>query len=127
VNGYRIVVLDAGPTGIASNDPVRKSAARCLAWLSALDTAGTEIVIPAIADYEVRRELIRVGATDGEARLDALRSWLTFLPLSDTASPRSSGRSSATWAGRRPMPTHWTATRSSPRRPRSAGRRVTTS
>jgi hypothetical protein len=85
----RIVVLDAGPTGMASNDPVRPGAARCLAWISALDAAGTEIVLPAISDYEVRRELIRSAATDGVARLDALRLRLTFLPLTDEAMLRA--------------------------------------
>ncbi len=81
----RIVVLDAGPTGMASNDPILRSTTRCLAWLAALDAAGTDIIVPAIADYEVRRELIRAGATAGVARLDAFRGRSTFLPLSDAA------------------------------------------
>jgi predicted nucleic acid-binding protein len=81
----RIVVLDAGPTGIASNDPALRSAVRCHAWLAALDAAGAEVLVPAIADYEVRRELIRAGATAGVARLDAFRARATFLPLSDAA------------------------------------------
>jgi predicted nucleic acid-binding protein len=85
----RIVVLDAGPTGTATDDPAKRATARCLAWLSALDLAGTEVVIPAIADYEVRRELIRAGAIDGVARLDAFRLAATFLPITVAAMDRA--------------------------------------
>ena len=81
----RIVVLDAGPTGDAPKAPGNHSGDRCRRWIADLAVAGTEIVVPAIADYEVRRELIRVGTPGSVARLDALRVSLTFLPLSDAA------------------------------------------
>lgn len=81
----RIVVLDAGPTGDAARAPGNPSGVRCRRWISALDAAGAVIIVPAIADYEVRRELIRAGITDGVTRLDALRASMTFLPLSDAA------------------------------------------
>ena len=51
----RIVVLDAGPLGLVSKPDV----GRCNAWLRMLDISGARIVVPEIADYEVRRELIR--------------------------------------------------------------------
>ena len=38
-------------------------------------------MIPEIADYEVRRELLRGGKTEGIARLDALRLRLSFAPI----------------------------------------------
>jgi predicted nucleic acid-binding protein len=38
--------------------------------------------IPEIADYEVRRELLRAGKTRGIERLDALLETFEYLPLS---------------------------------------------
>jgi predicted nucleic acid-binding protein len=39
------------------------------------------VMIPEIVDHEVRRELVRVGATAGLRRLDALLSGIKLLPL----------------------------------------------
>lgn len=39
-------------------------------WVLALEKTGAEVIVPEIADYEVRRELIRTRATRGIARLD---------------------------------------------------------
>lgn len=52
---------------------------------------GVRIGVPEIADYEVRRELLRAGKTRGIERLDALLETFEYLPLStavmrDTAS-----------------------------------------
>ena len=45
-------------------------------------SAGTELVLPEIADYEVRRELVRSGRDVGVARLDELCAHLSYAPLS---------------------------------------------
>ncbi len=50
-------------------------------WLVARLRAGVEIIIPEIADYEVRRELLRAGKRKGLERLDHLKRELTYLPL----------------------------------------------
>lgn len=42
------------------------------AWVARQVAAGNEVVIPEIADYEVRRELLRAGQTDSLKRLDEL-------------------------------------------------------
>jgi len=39
-------------------------------------------MLPEIADYEVRRELLRAGKVAGIGRLDELKSRLTYLPIS---------------------------------------------
>ena len=49
--------------------------------------AGHRFVVPAIADYEVRRELERAGKINGIAALDAWNNVVPdrYLPLSDSA------------------------------------------
>lgn len=43
------------------------------------------MIIPEIADYEVRRELLRANKTKGLARLDGLSQMLEYLPISTDA------------------------------------------
>ena len=83
----RVIFLDAGPLGLATN-PVRSPEVEAiLVWLDTLLAAGNRIVVPAIADYEVRRELIRLNRRRSLARLDAFNSAAEgrYVPLSDPA------------------------------------------
>jgi hypothetical protein len=66
------VLLDAGPLGNACRRRGSPLGDRCRLWLDGLLARGVDIIVPEIADYEVRRELIRVGATGSLRRLDAL-------------------------------------------------------
>lgn len=50
-----------------------------------------ELLVSEIADYELRRELIRIGATRSLARLDELGRELRYLPVT-TATWRSAAR-----------------------------------
>lgn len=50
-------------------------------WAEQVTDAGAVLVHPEIADYEVRRELLRAGRTRGIARLDELGRVLEYLPL----------------------------------------------
>lgn len=68
----RFVLLDAGPLGLACTRSGLPQGDLCRAWLLTLEAAGVAVVIPAIADYEVRRELIRLGATAKLQNLDNL-------------------------------------------------------
>jgi predicted nucleic acid-binding protein len=85
----RIVVLDAGPLGLASKPPGKPDADRCHAWVRALDASGVRVVVLEIADYEVRRELIRAGARAGVGRLDLLESVLDYDPITTAAARRA--------------------------------------
>lgn len=87
----RIVVLDAGPLGLASKPRGKGDADRCRAWVRALEAAGVRVVIPEIADYELRRELVRCGATAGIARLDELERppALDYVPITTPAMRRA--------------------------------------
>lgn len=81
----RIIVLDAGPLGLASKPRGKGDADRCRAWIRALDEVGIRVVVPEIADYELRRELVRCGATAGLIRLDLLESVLDYAPITTRA------------------------------------------
>jgi len=43
------------------------------------------VLVPEIADYEVRRELLRANKVRGLTRLDALATLLEYLPLTTVA------------------------------------------
>jgi len=79
------VLLDAGPLGLVTNPRRSPQSAACAAWLQSLVTAGARVVIPEIADYEVRRELLRARKTAGIERLDTLAGLLEYLPVTTAA------------------------------------------
>lgn len=63
------MLLDSGVLGMVSH-PRRNPDPK--AWLVDRIDAGDIALIPDVADYEVRRELLRAGKTTGIDRLDAL-------------------------------------------------------
>jgi predicted nucleic acid-binding protein len=78
----RIVLLDSGPLGIVTNpkaaSPLYQDGKL---WLQSLPLKGYIVMVPEIADYEVRRELIRAGKVAGIRRLDELKSQIPYRPL----------------------------------------------
>ena len=80
-----VVVLDAGPLGLVTNPKHSEQAAACARWLQSLVAGGVRVVVPEIADYEVRRELLRAIKQRGIDRLDELARQLEYLPLTTTA------------------------------------------
>jgi predicted nucleic acid-binding protein len=83
----RTVFLDTGPLGILTNPKRPPETVAALNWAVGMMVAGHRLIVPAIADYEVRRELERAGKTNGLAALDAWNSAYPdrFLPVSDSA------------------------------------------
>jgi predicted nucleic acid-binding protein len=65
-----VIALDAGPLGLLTHHKDNQEAEFCRQWLAGQIMAGSQVVVPAIADYEVRRELLRAGKTRGISRLD---------------------------------------------------------
>jgi predicted nucleic acid-binding protein len=80
-----VVVLDASPLGILFHPRNPPPVAACRQWLVNLSAAGRRVVLPEIADYEVRRELIRLSSRNALINLDQLGTQLEYLPLSTTA------------------------------------------
>lgn len=81
----RVIVLDAGPLGLVTNPKLSAESVACAQWLQTHITSGSRAIIPEIADYEVRRELLRANKLKGIARLDDLAKFLEYLPITTTA------------------------------------------
>lgn len=78
----KLIILDTGVLGMVTNP--KSSSKICeegKKWLDNLPLKGYQIAIPEIADYELRRELIRANKKAGIQRLDQLKSVLTYLPI----------------------------------------------
>jgi len=67
----RIIILDSGVLSLVTKPNKKALEDRAAArWAVDLLAAGHRIVVPAIADYEVRRELVRSGSTRSILALD---------------------------------------------------------
>ena len=77
----RAIVLDTGPIGLVTNPRLSSQGVACNQWLQSHLKAGNRIIVPEIADYEVRRELLRANKKKGLARLDSLCQRLEYLPI----------------------------------------------
>lgn len=93
------IVLDASPLSLLTQRPGVRDADECRAWLTRCLDAGHRVVLPAIADFEVRRELIRAEKHSSIARLDAIVSskLAEWIPIEDAAMKRAA----ALWADAR--------------------------
>lgn len=85
----RVIFFDAGPLGIITNPktPSPNLTVAAIEWAIELGKSGHRLIVPAIADFEVRRELVRARKKDGIALLDAWNSAQPdrYLPLTDSA------------------------------------------
>jgi len=89
----KVILLDTGVLGLATNPKGIVNNA-VLTWLRRLLQEGRQPIVPEIADYELRRELIRIGSNNAIRRLDQLAVTLGYLPL-DTETMQ---RAAALWA-----------------------------
>lgn len=90
---YDVVMLDAGPMGYATHPrrDIRQEAAR---WLAGLFRAGVRVAVPEVADYEQRRELLRIRSHESVTRLDELGEQGVYLPITTPVMRRAA----ALWA-----------------------------
>ena len=78
----RIVLLDTTPLGLVSQPKPTPLATACRGWLYQAISQVAKIIIPEIADYELRRELLRANKRQGLFQLDSLIQQLEYVPLS---------------------------------------------
>lgn len=79
------VILDSSTVGTLSNPSQTGDPAKCNEWLEALLASGRRVILPGIAEFEVRRELIRAKKTKSLRRLDKLIASLEFIPMTQEA------------------------------------------
>jgi predicted nucleic acid-binding protein len=73
-----IILLDTGPLGILVHPRISQE---CQDWLEDILLKEYRVVLPEIADYELRRELLRLNNLARIQRLDRLKKRLEYLPL----------------------------------------------
>lgn len=84
------IVLDTSPVGVVTKRKGIADADDCRAWIADCRRAGCHIIVPAVARYEVARELLRLNNTTGLARLEAFCAVPgCYLPLTDSALRRA--------------------------------------
>ena len=85
----RVIFLDSGPVGLACGPRKNPDVLRFENWiLRLLDDRWTDLVLPEIADYEVRRDLLTLpDSARAIARLDALirPNRLRYVPIRTSA------------------------------------------
>ena len=78
----RALILDATPLGLVTRKPGQSPEAdACFRWMLDILAGGWTVYVPEIADYEVRRELVRLNRTGSIAHLDSVIATLTYLPI----------------------------------------------
>ncbi|MEQ8221536.1 MAG: PIN domain-containing protein [Candidatus Eremiobacterota bacterium] len=76
------VVLDSGPLGKLAHPRVNKD---IKLWFETLLKNGAIVIIPEIADYEVRRSLLHENLLKSIERLNELKKILLYLPINTDA------------------------------------------
>lgn len=84
------MVLDAGPLGEIIHPRAERNAGP-LRWLGELRAAGVAVRVPEIADYELRRELLRIGSQRGIERLETIEKRIGYLPITTGAMRLAAG------------------------------------
>ena len=82
----RYLFLDSGPLGLLTNPQRNPEVVAITEWLDHCLLEGSNVVVPAIIYYEMKRELLRARKRAGIDRLDAfIRVHGSYLELSDRA------------------------------------------
>lgn len=79
-----VVLLDTALLSEATH-PTARVSKPILEWLAWLVTSDVTVLVPEIADYEQRREMLRANQSKSVARLDRFALTLGYLPLNTAA------------------------------------------
>jgi predicted nucleic acid-binding protein len=81
----RLIVLDTSPLGLLASPAKTDLVAEVDAWARLIMASGHLLHVPAIADYEIRRELVRANLMRSLGRLDQFNAEVRgrFLSLTD--------------------------------------------
>jgi hypothetical protein len=78
------VALDSNTLGLLVHPNAGGQPGACRTWAREIERAGSQLIVPEIADYELRRELVRMDSRGSIARLDRLHHRYRFLVLTST-------------------------------------------
>jgi hypothetical protein len=92
-----IVLLDSGPLGILTNPKPSPLNVECQLWLESLLLKDYRIILPEIADYEIRRELLRANKIEGINRLNKFKSKLEYLAINTSIMLQAAESKSIGW------------------------------
>ena len=83
----RIIVLDSTPLALLFQKASHAPAKACRQWLQQHVDDGVRVVVPEIVNYELRRELLRLGNARALAALDSFNVARSdrYLPLTTKA------------------------------------------
>ncbi len=82
------IFLDAGPLGMLTSPAATDKNKEIKNWMDAQIDKGVEIVVPEVADYEVRRGLVLENLAAGLKRLNAFTNTATYVAI-DTPAMRT--------------------------------------
>lgn len=77
----RIILLDAGPLGLLAQPRPTPASLACRQWAADLQAAGTLVQVAEIADYEVRRELLRARKVRSVERLNQMKADFGYVAI----------------------------------------------
>jgi predicted nucleic acid-binding protein len=80
-----IIVLDTGILGMLVHPAETGEPRECKTWLKKIVRRGASVYQPEIADYELRRELLRMKRPESIRRLDELKTRLHYAPITTEA------------------------------------------
>jgi predicted nucleic acid-binding protein len=85
------VILDSHPLSLVCQRSGKPQADACRLWLAECMRRGLRIYVPEVADYEVRRELIRANKATAISRLNQFSASVPgrYLPITTAAMRRA--------------------------------------
>ncbi|MDC0835818.1 PIN domain-containing protein [Geitlerinema sp. CS-897] len=78
----KFILSDTGLLGYVTNPKSNELNEKCKQWLARSLSKRYKVLVPEIADYEVRRELLRANKQKGLQRLNDLVDRLGYVPIS---------------------------------------------
>src|SRR6476646_3951799 len=87
----RVIALDTRVVGLLPHPEDTVEVEACYRWVAELLAEGDSVILPEVADYEIRREALRRKAARNIQRLDELPGTLTCVPLTTAAMRLAAG------------------------------------
>jgi len=83
----KVIILDSSPLSLLTHRVGVPTGDACRDWLAIKRSNGSRFLLPEIVDYELRRELLRLGKSSSLRRLDDLvtNGFVDFIPINSTA------------------------------------------